>query len=278
MNTSKISIIVPCYNQADYLQDSLTSVLEQNYDNWECIIINDGSTDNTGEITKKWIKKDLRFKLVTIENGGLSNARNVGVAKAQGNYILPLDADDKISKDYVQLAIKEFEKDNELKVVYSKAKKFGVVNELWDLKAFSLKRLATSNMIFCSGIFKKEDWENVKGYDTKMIYGLEDWEFWISVLKNGGKVKQLDEIGFYYRIKEDSMLNKLSEEKRQYLYNYMSTKHADFYIEHYGNFQELLYENYMLKKECKKLSNSRKNALKVLCKSLFKKSKSLKNG
>lgn len=270
MNTTKISIIVPCYNQAAYLEDSLSSILEQNYENWECIIVNDGSTDITDKVAKKWIEKDLRFKYVTIENGGLSNARNIGIEKAKGKYILPLDADDKISKDYVQLAVKAFEKDNELTVVYCKAQKFGAVNELWNLKPFSLRKLATINMIFCSGIFKKVDWENAGGYDIKMIYGLEDWEFWISILKHGGKVKQLDEIGFYYRIKEDSMLTNIDEEKRQYLYNYVSVKHAGFFVEQFGSFQELLHKNYILKKEFNQLSSSRKQALKVLIKSLFK--------
>ncbi|GAB1309291.1 hypothetical protein KH5_19740 [Urechidicola sp. KH5] len=270
MHTTNISIIVPCYNQSEYLKESLTSVLEQNYNNWECIIVNDGSTDASEEIANLWVEKDSRFKYISIKNGGLSNARNLGIAAAKSNYILPLDADDKISKDYVQLALKAFECDNQLKVVYCKAKKFGMVNELWNLAPFSLKSLATTNMIFCSAIFRKADWKSIGGYDINMLYGLEDWEFWISLLKNGGKVKQLDEIGFYYRIKESSMITNLTEDKRQHLYNYVSIKHADFYVNQFGSFQELLRQRFELKKMNRDLSKDKKHALKVLIKSLFK--------
>ena len=95
MNT-KVSVIVPCYNQAQYLDEALQSILNQSFTDWECIVVNDGSKDNTEFISNEWIKKDSRFKYVYQDNGGLSNARNVGIKKAEGEFILPLDADDKI--------------------------------------------------------------------------------------------------------------------------------------------------------------------------------------
>ena len=100
-----ISIIVPCYNQAQYLPETLQSVLEQDYRHWECIIINDGSPDNTEEVALEWCSKDERFKYFKKENGGLSDARNYGIKHSVGKYILPLDSDDKISKDYTLEAI-----------------------------------------------------------------------------------------------------------------------------------------------------------------------------
>jgi hypothetical protein len=69
-----------------------------------------------------------------------------------------------------------------------------------------------------------------------MIYGWEDWEIWISLLKNGGNVKQLNEVGFYYRIKSVSMLKQINQEKGDYLLNYLSIKHADFFVKYYGSF------------------------------------------
>ena len=86
-----ISVIIPCYNQAHFLDETLNSILTQSYDNWECIIINDGSLDATEKIGLDWSNKDSRFKYVKKENGGLSSARNKGLELAKGDFIQFLD-------------------------------------------------------------------------------------------------------------------------------------------------------------------------------------------
>lgn len=111
MKQPLISVIVPCYNQAQFLDECLQSVLEQTYQNWECIIVNDGSPDNTEEVALEWTKKDVRFIYLKKDNGGLSSARNAGIEKAKGEWILPLDCDDKIGNQYLELASAEFNKD-----------------------------------------------------------------------------------------------------------------------------------------------------------------------
>jgi glycosyltransferase involved in cell wall biosynthesis len=239
MTLSLVSIVVPCYNQAQFLDEALQSVLAQSYTNWECIIVNDGSPDNTEEQAEKWVAKDSRFKYFYKENGGLCSSRNYGIEQAKGIFILPLDADDKIAKDYVALAVNSFKEDTFLKVVYCKAEKFGNETGMWDLQPFSLKAIAKGNMIFCSAMYRKSDWEKVGGYDLNMIHGFEDWEFWIALLKNGGNVKCLDSIGFHYRIKPNSMVQKLDIEKKKKLHEYMSVKHADFFVAQLGSFIQL---------------------------------------
>ena len=92
-----ISVIVPCYNQAQYLDECLQSVLNQIYTDWECIIVNDGSPDHTEEVAKKWLEKDSRFRYIYKETGGLSSARNAGIKIAKGEWIQFLDCDDFIS-------------------------------------------------------------------------------------------------------------------------------------------------------------------------------------
>ena len=228
-----VSIIVPCYNQAQYLSEALQSVLDQTYENWDCIIVNDGSPDHTDVVAKEWIKKDARFKYFEKENGGLSAARNSGIAMAKGEFILPLDADDKISKGYVRDAIAAFQSDISLKLVYCKAEKFGNEVGPWILPIYSLFTLARFNCIFCSAVFRKSEWERVGGYDLKMIYGLEDWEFWIAILKDGGNVKCLESVGFYYRIKAGSMAKTINEEERLLSEHYVSNKHIDFILKNY---------------------------------------------
>src|SRR5690606_28203564 len=118
-------------------------------------------------------------------NQGPSIARNHGIRKAKGVFILPLDSDDIISSDYISEAIKAFKSDPEVKVVYCEAEKFGEKEGKWKLKPFSLKRLALDNMIFVSALYKKKDWEACGGYSEDMVWGREDWEFWITMLKNG---------------------------------------------------------------------------------------------
>lgn len=100
--TPLVSVIVPCYNQAHFLPDTLASVLAQTYPLWECIIVNDGSTDHTRAVAHEWQNKDSRFKYVEKKNGGLSSARNTGLRVAMGEYIQLLDADDLLEPEKIQ--------------------------------------------------------------------------------------------------------------------------------------------------------------------------------
>lgn len=260
----KVSIIVPCYNQAHYLDESLQSVLEQSYDNWECIIVNDGSPDDTEIVSQSWLDKDSRFKYVYQENGGLSSARNAGIMQAVGELILPLDADDKIGKYYLTYGIEAFTNNENLKLVYCNAEKFDNQVGKWELQPFNLKNLALSNMIFCTAIYKKVDWEEAGGYDPLMRYGWEDWEFWIALLKNGGEVLKIEYLGFFYRIKQNSMILNLTENRRDELYRYISIKHAAFFVKQFGSFHKLNSDFYQLAKKHKGVISSKKLLLKHL--------------
>lgn len=255
MSCIQISIVIPCYNQAEFLNDALTSVYNQKFDDWECIIVDDGSTDNTKEIGLEWSEKDSRFRYFFKKNEGVSVARNYGIEKSVGIFILPLDADDKIGPDYIKLSIDEFKRNNKLKLVYCKAQKFGITSEYWDLPLFNLQQLAFNNMIFCSAIFRRSDWQIVGGYDKKMDQGFEDWEFWIALLKDGGQVIRLDYLGFFYRIKHTSRTKKINQSFRNSLFKYISIKHADFFVEQVGSF-------FYLRNEIASVENQYKAKLK----------------
>ena len=234
-----ISVIVPCYNQAQYLDECLQSVLDQTYTDWECIIVNDGSPDHTEEVANKWLEKDPRFRYIDKENGGLSSARNAGIAIAEGEWILPLDADDRIGNLYLELASLEFNKD--YSIIYSEAEFFEGKKGRWNLCEFSVNEMAKQNCIFCSAFFRKSSWEKVRGYDINLIYGLEDWEFWISIIRKvSTNVYKIPEICFYYRVKNVSMIKNLNTDKRKFALDYISIKHVDFFVSEMGNFIELL--------------------------------------
>lgn len=249
MQKPLISIIVPCYNQAEYLDECLQSVLNQTYSNWECIIVNDGSPDDTEKVAMKWTVKDNRFKYLKKENGGLSSARNAGIKIAKGEWILPLDCDDKIGYQYLELAQKEFS--DEKGIIYAKAEFFGSVNSDWNLPDFELSKIYLNNYIYCSAFFKKSDWNLIGGFDQNLRQGREDWEFWINLLSTTKKnVKRINYVGFYYRRKEESMdtvINSNSDimfNAELYIYN----KHAILY-KNYGN----PIENIVTKEKMKNL-------------------------
>lgn len=235
MNNLLISVIVPCYKQAQYLSEALQSVLEQTYTKWECIIVNDGSPDNTEEIAKEWIEKDARFKYIYKDNGGLSSARNAGIEKAKGEFILPLDADDKIGCEYLERAKKYFRED--YTIIYCEASFFGNKIEPWFLSEYSYESILFSNQIFCCAFFKKSDWKNVNGYDENLMQGREDWDFWLSILDKNSKIKRLDYKGFFYRQKDTSMdvtINNnllLLNETENYIYK----KHLKKYLFYNNN-------------------------------------------
>jgi glycosyltransferase involved in cell wall biosynthesis len=255
---------VPCFNQAEYLFDSIRSVIQQSYPNWECIIVDDGSTDDTEAVAHSWCKKDERFRYIHQENSGLSAARNTGIEQAKGDFILPLDADDKIADQYIEKAIEAFEQDPKLKLVYCRAHKFGMEEGAWDLPDFSLFDLAQGNIIFCSSVFRRSDWMAIGGYDPLMRHGLEDWEFHIRLLKDNGAATRLDYVGFYYRIKERSMIADLDDTKDREMKDLISIKHADFFVEQVGNFSALLEKKKRANRRIRKLQTDRWSAIKVL--------------
>lgn len=97
MNSPLITIIVPCYNQSAFLNKCLETVIHQTYPHWECLLINDGSTDNTEEICKNWVEKDARFIYYKQKNKGVTKTRDFGLELAKGEWIQFIDADDTLS-------------------------------------------------------------------------------------------------------------------------------------------------------------------------------------
>ncbi|WP_313386179.1 glycosyltransferase family 2 protein [Chishuiella sp.] len=248
-NQFLISIIVPCYNQAQYLDECLQSVLDQIYTNWECIIINDDSPDNTDEIASEWVKKDSRFRYIYQNNLGVAAARNNGINNALGEWILPLDGDDKISENYLN---KAFEKIKEgYTLIYSNAIYFGKINKEWILEDYSLNKMLYHNIIFCSAIFKK----NHIRYDTKMDQGLEDWEFWINYIFSHKEIKicKLSSFEFFYRIKENSRNNTINTDNYKFLSmkNYVYYKHWRIYEKYFGDYFTLYEKNLILSNQNK---------------------------
>ncbi|MCH7400061.1 glycosyltransferase family 2 protein [Belliella sp. DSM 107340] len=233
-NQPLVSVIIPCFNHQNYIVETVNSVLGSIHKNLEIIIVNDGSEDNSWDIIQSLEKMDKRIKGINQNNQGPSNARNNGISSAKGEIILPLDGDDLISENYISEAVAVLQGSNDVKLVYCLAEKFGMKSGFWKLKPFSLSSLAKDNMIFISAIFRKEDWKAVGGFDANMSKGWEDWEFWISLLKNGGNVVQLPFIGFYYRILAQSRRKCFRKSDKYLMIDYLNSKHYDFFKKYHG--------------------------------------------
>jgi glycosyltransferase involved in cell wall biosynthesis len=239
-------------NQEAVIAETLQSVRSQTLEDWECIIVNDGSTDQTEQTIQETITGDKRFIYVYQTNAGVSTARNTAIAKATGKYILPLDGDDMLEPDYARAAIDVLEKNPEIGLVYADAYLFGQREGKWDVPPFEWKSFLHTNSIFCSAVCLRSDVDQTTGYDTALKHGLEDWEFWIRLLNHTGKkVHKLSSIGLRYRINESSRnadIRKNEQQMRQSL-DYIYTKHAHIYSQEWGNMIEVLRDYDRLQKD-----------------------------
>lgn len=241
--------------QAEFLAETLDSVLSQTYPNWECIIVNDGSPDNTEEVALGYEQKDSRFKYFYKVNGGLADARNFGIKHSKGEYVLPLDSDDKIDSTYIEKALNVFDHNPETKLVYCQAELFGIETGLWDLPKYNYQQLLRYNHIFCSCVYRRKDYDKTKGYNTNMTYGYEDWDFLISLLSPTDLVYQIEEPLFFYRTKEVSMITKLSGKASQMILQ-MMFNHADLYKDSMDLMVNYWAEGVDYKEECRKVRSS----------------------
>ena len=227
-----VSVIVPIYNAAPYLQETLDSILASTYKPIEVVMVDDGSKDESLSIAKSYCERHARCQVITQDNHGVSSARNTAIRAAKGTYILPVDADDKIADTFIQKAVDVIERNESIRVVGCRCWMFGAINKEWKLPIFSHALLARKNMIPATALYRKTDWERCGGYCEQEIYR-EDWDFWISMMELGGTFYKLDEILFYYRITEGSRRG-LAKGKKKIIINAINRRHPEYLKKYLG--------------------------------------------
>jgi len=236
-----VSVVIPCYNQGKFLDDAVSSALAQTWDDLEIIIVNDGSDDaGTAEACNSYA--DPRIRVVNTDNQGLAAARNNGIGRAGGTYILPLDADDRIAPEYIAEAVAVLEANEKIGIVYCQARLFDAVDQDWQLPPYSLEEMLKDNIIFCTALFRKRDWAASGGYDTGMIYGWEDYEFWLSLIERGLGVHRLEGRYFYYRVSPESMVRSVEKSKKIEMFKRIFQRHQNLYSDHIEVWLEPLLE------------------------------------
>ncbi|MDR0824515.1 MAG: glycosyltransferase [Prevotella sp.] len=232
MTKPLVSVVIPIYNMEEFLVETLESVLTSNYPHFEVILMDDGSKDGSYALARQYAQKDARVRTYTQSNAGACTARNHAISLAQGEYIFPLDADDKVGAGFFKQAVDVFEADKDIKVVYSRAEFFGDRSGEWKLRPFSLELLARKNMIPVSAMFRKSDWARTGGY-CNVIIAREDWEFWIAMLKDGGKVVRLDQVELYYRVRSGS--KRIADRPlKKHVIDVLNKRHPEFFEKELG--------------------------------------------
>lgn len=192
-----VSVIIPTYNYAAYLPDTLDSLLQQSYTDWECIVVDDGSQDQTAELVDAYCQKDKRFRYFFQVNQGVSQARNLGINEAKGDFIQFLDGDDLLQKDKIQTQHDYFQQEANVDIVYGEVRYFSDGNSralrysLNDQKEFDwLPKHQTGGsdliatftsynfLVMNAPLIKKEVFERV-GYFNPEMKAIEDWDFWL---------------------------------------------------------------------------------------------------
>jgi len=194
------------------------------------------------------------------ENKGVINARNMAIDASSGEYILPLDADDKIESTYVEKAVEILENKPEIGIVYCRANFFGQKTGEWHLPEFNLNDFLYDNCIFNCALFRKDDFYRTGKYKENMKDGCEDWDLWLSMIELGLKPYRIDEFLFNYRQHKNSRTThvaKSTQWKKELFKN-----HLDLFLEN-EKFTDNIFSN------ANKLKNKIKKYKKLFKETLF---------
>jgi glycosyltransferase involved in cell wall biosynthesis len=225
------SVVIPSFNQGRYLAESVGSVLTQTHPHYEIIIVDDGSADDTALVARELIKlhPSKKISLIQKPNGGAADARNAGIAAAQGSWILTLDGDDKIAPTFLERAFYLAQSIPGTNFVYANLQEFGGGSDSWIAPEYSLSSIMVQNTFPCCSLFKRELWVRAGGYPREFPWGAEDYAFWITIAKLGLRPQRIEESLFHYRINHTQGAFASLKPHWVYFEAMMHTMHGDIY-------------------------------------------------
>lgn len=198
----KISIIVPLFNQSEYVSQCIDSLVDQTYAAHEIIVVNDGSSDSPEKILNNY----PNIKVINQVNKGLSSARNTGIMHATGDYILPVDADDMLLPQALE-KINQVAELTKADIISPSFQEFGIrATKIVLMPSPTIEDFKTGNRIgYCSAV-KREALLEVGGYSPRMTWGYEDYHLWFDLLTRGKTIVTIPDILWLYRTKAYSMI------------------------------------------------------------------------
>lgn len=238
-----ISIIIPVYNSEKYLRECLDSIIVQTFRDYEVLLVNDGSKDRSGDICEEYAQKDMRFKLFHKENGGVSAARNLGLQKAQGQWIVFVDSDDIVSGNYLDVFKEKILDDVDFILLNIDRFANGIQTPLVQFSNFNKSRdnFMREFALYphfpgpCGKFFKLQIIrENSIFYDSKLTFG-EDALFNLIYLRYVGKIISYNKGKYLYRDTCNSLSKKHCYENDGYLFSQLDQVLTTSYSnEYYG--------------------------------------------
>lgn len=209
----RVSIITPCYNQSRYLLEAVESVVAQHYRDWELIIVDDGSPDDTVLVAERIIARypERAIRLLRQSNTGLAGARNAGIVVAHGEIILPLDADDMLDPQMLARTVPIFDQYPEVGFVYTDVRLFGSETGVVRNRPFDAHRMRITCLLHAVSPFRRIAWEAAGGYRKMVVMGYEDWDFWMTLLALGWQGRHVPEALVRYRRTPGSMLTNVQQ-------------------------------------------------------------------
>lgn len=260
-----VSVIIPYFNMQKYINQTVDSVISQTYSNWELIIVDDGSTQVEAKAEldnlKSLYRGNKRIKIIEKENGGLGSARNHGIKYSAGDYILPLDSDDIIHPDFLELGVSALENNADLAAVSCYVNFFHDGDAPSSAIDYVIPYDLNEVMITCenragvaTSLFRKDVFSSIS-YDES-LFSYEDWDLWWSLAEKNYQVEVMPKILFNYRRRKESMVNTIGRSNHAYLLTKIAQKHPEllkrvcvtsYCYFAYGN-EENLYYKYQLDK------------------------------
>jgi glycosyltransferase involved in cell wall biosynthesis len=240
-----ISVVIPCFNDGQYLPETIEKLKLQTFKDFEIIIVNDGSTDQqTINILDTLSKQDIT--VLHKENGRMSSARNHGVKYAKGEFIAALDADDYFHPTFFEKAISVLKAEENTAVVTSYIQLFGEVTKVSRPRGGNEYNFLFSSQCPACAMVRKHCWDAVNGYDEAMVNGYEDWEFYIRITQRKWTIHVIPEKLFYYRQTKKSTHKNYTLPNRSSLISYIVEKHKEWYLEKLKELisnEEIFYKN-----------------------------------
>ena len=222
-----VSILMPIYNYGNRINQTLKSIFNQDYTNYEIILVDDGSTDEFVKLKLKQLESNERIKVIYKENGGPSSARNLAFKHSKGDYILPLDSDDMILPGYLKMCVNILKRDKNISPVYCDTNHVGQVQGVEQRPEWSKERLVQGPFIVNCSMFHREAFIKVNGYDEEM-FGWEDYDMWIRMMKEGYVGKRIPKPLFiYFHHEKDGTVSTEANKNHVELYQRIINKNFD---------------------------------------------------
>jgi glycosyltransferase involved in cell wall biosynthesis len=225
-----ISVVIPCYNDGVFLPETISKVRLQTLQDFEIIIVNDGSTDHQTLDILKTLEQD-GIRVLHKPNGRMSSARNHGVQHARGTFIAALDADDYYHPSFFEKAVAVLQAQPETAVVTSYMQLFGTYSKVAKPRGGNEYNFLFSSQCPACAMVRKSCWDAVGGYDEAMVNGYEDWEFYIRITQQKWNIHVIREKLFFYRQTQKSTHKNYTLPNRASIIDYIVEKHKDWYLQ-----------------------------------------------